>query len=105
VLRFGGKDILQPGDTVLLEQHLELLRVDVLFVSPTEHNMHIHQSRILVSALEPEHIFPQHFGTYEQTEENRYWTAGFPDELRESLPARLRKRYHKLEQGEVIMIK
>jgi L-ascorbate metabolism protein UlaG (beta-lactamase superfamily) len=104
VLSIGGKRILQPGDTVLLHDHLEWTGIDVLFVSPTDHNMHIDRSAILINALEPEHIFPQHFGTYTQTDQNRYWTKGYPDELKARLPRPMQARFHKLVQGQVYRI-
>jgi L-ascorbate 6-phosphate lactonase len=104
VFTMGGKRFLQPGDTVLLHDHLELTGIDVLFVSPTEHNMRIDRSAILINALEPEHIFPQHFGTYVQTEENRYWTKGYPDELKARLPKPVQARFHKLAPGQVYVI-
>ena len=100
----GGKRFLQPGDTVLLHEHLELDGGDVLFVSPTDHNMHVRQSTLLINALEPRHIFPQHFGTYLETDANRYWTKGYPDELKAVLPRQMRERFHKLAQGEVYVI-
>jgi hypothetical protein len=90
---------------VLLHQHLELSGVDVLFVSPTDHNMHVERSALLVNALEPEHIFPQHFGTYVETDANRYWTKGYPDELKTVLPRRMQERFHKLAQGQVYVIR
>jgi L-ascorbate metabolism protein UlaG (beta-lactamase superfamily) len=105
VLRFGGKTILQPGDTVLLEQHLDLTDVDVLFVSPTEHNMHIDRSYALIANMRPEHVFPQHFGTYAQNEENKFWTVGFPDELKQRLSEKMRERYHILAQGELFVVR
>lgn len=46
LLEMGGKRIFQPGDTVLLEQHLDLNDIDVLFISPTVHNMYIDRSAI-----------------------------------------------------------
>ena len=100
----GGKRFLQPGDTVLLHQHLELSGVDVLFVSPTDHNMHVERSAVLINALEPAHIFPQHFGTYLETDDNRYWTKGYPDELKTVLPRRMQERFHKLAQGTIHVI-
>lgn len=36
--RFGGLSFYEPGDTLLLEEHANMEPVDVLFVSPTEHN-------------------------------------------------------------------
>jgi len=104
LFRLGGNTFLQPGDTVLLHEHLELTGVEVLFVSPTIHNMHIDHASILINALEPEHIFPQHFGTYVENDDNRFWTKGYPDELRSVLPQAMQARFHKLEQGEVFII-
>ncbi|MFN2154198.1 MAG: hypothetical protein ACK2UX_03090, partial [Anaerolineae bacterium] len=95
---------LQPGDTVLLHDHLELTNVDVLFVSPTEHNMGVARAAILINALEPAHIFPQHWGTYVETDANRYWTKGYPDELVAVLPRPMQERFHKLAQGEAYLI-
>lgn len=104
LLTLAGHRLLQPGDSVLLQDHLELEAIDILFVSPTDHNMHIGPATRLVRGLAPDHIFPQHFGTYTETEENRYWTHGYPDELRAALPEALRQRYHKLSLGEVFVI-
>ena len=100
VLNIGGKRFLHPGDSVLTEEHLGLKNIDVLFVSPTVHNMHVDRSMILINRLQPEYIFPQHFGTYIQTDANAFWTRGYPDELKERLSGELQKRYHKLAQGE-----
>ena len=104
LLTVGGKRILQPGDTVLLQQHLELEPVQVLFVSPTVHNTYIDRSVILINHLEPEYVFPQHFGTYREAEDNLFWTRGYPDELKSALPPKLRPRFHKLHQGQVFEI-
>ncbi len=101
ILEMAGKRLLQPGDSVLLQDHLECKDIDILFVSPTEHNMHIDAAATLIRALEPAYIFPQHFGTYRQDEGNRYWTQGFPDELKAELPEHLQERFHKLQQGEI----
>jgi L-ascorbate 6-phosphate lactonase len=104
VLSILGKRFLHPGDSVLTEQHLSLKGIDVLFVSPTVHNMYVDRSMILINKLQPAHIFPQHFGTYQQTEENAFWTRGYPDELKLRLSADLQKRYHKLNQGQMFRI-
>jgi len=104
VLTVGGKRFFQPGDSVLTEEHLNLKNIDVLFVSPTVHNMHIDRSSILINRLEPACIFPQHFETYRETDGNRFWTRGYPDELKERLSLELQKRYHKLKQGEMFEI-
>lgn len=104
LLAIGGKRVLQPGDTVLLHDHLELTNVDVLFISPTEHNMGVARAAVLINALEPAHIFPQHFGTYVETDANRYWTKGYPDELKVLLRRSVQERFHKLVEGEVYVI-
>lgn len=104
VLSILGKRFLHPGDSVLTEQHLSLKSIDVLFVSPTVHNMHVDRSMILINKLQPAHIFPQHFGTYQETDDNMFWTRGYPDELKARLSADLQQRYHKLRHGQVFRI-
>ena len=105
VLSLSGLRIYQPGDTVLLHEHLEdFTDVGVLFISPTLHNTHIEDSLTMIRAIQPSRIFPQHYGTYEPTEKNSYWTVGYPDELRDALPDDLRVGYHKLSQGEVFVV-
>lgn len=96
--------ILQPGDSVLLQDQLALKGVDAMFVSPTDHNMHIGPASLLINTLAPSHVFPQHFGTYVQTPDNEFWTRGYPDELKAALPPEMQKRYHKLRQGEVFVL-
>ena len=105
VLSMLGMRILHPGDSVLTEEHIGLKNIDVLFVSPTVHNMYTDRSMILINTLQPAYIFPQHFGTYVQTEENDFWTRGYPDELKLRLSRDLQSRYHKLRQGEMFRIK
>ena len=105
VLNIAGMRFLHPGDSVLTEEHLGLKNIAVLFVSPTVHNMYVDRSMILINRLQPAYIFPQHFGTFTQTDENAFWTRGYPDELKLRLSADLQKRYHKLEQGEKFVIR
>lgn len=104
LLSVGGMTFLQPGDTLLLDEHLDHRGLDVLFVSPTEHNMRVEHSKILIETLRPRFIFPQHFGTYKVTEENAFWTVGHPDELQAALPDALQERYHRLEVGQVFVL-
>jgi len=104
VITLGGKRLLQMGDTVLLEDHLFLKHVDVLFFSPTEHNTHIDPSVILINELEPDFILPQHRQTFRVTPQNRYWTSGYPYEVKFRLSKRLQQRYHILEIGEKLII-
>lgn len=100
VITVGGRRFLQPGDSLLTEEHLALPDIDVLFVSPTVHNMHVDRSLILINRLEPGYVFPQHFGTYTEDPDSRFWTRGYPDELAERLSATLRRRFHRLSLGE-----
>jgi L-ascorbate 6-phosphate lactonase len=104
VFTVQGKRLFQPGDSVLTEEHLSLKDIDVLFVSPTVHNMYIDRSMILINRLEPSYIFPQHFQTYREDPENQFWTKGYPDELYLRLSKTLQQRYHKLKQGEMFEI-
>jgi L-ascorbate metabolism protein UlaG (beta-lactamase superfamily) len=104
VLNIGGKRFFHPGDSVLTEEHLALKNIDVLFISPTVHNMYLDRSMILINRLQPAYIFPQHFGTYRETEQNSFWTRGYPDELKLRLSGDLQKRYHKLAQGQKFVI-
>lgn len=89
---FGGLDFYQPGDTLLLEEHLTMPPVDVLFVSPTEHNTWIDNSVRLISLLQPKQIFFQHFGTYNETPANRFWSHGYVDEVIARLPPEAQAR-------------
>ena len=104
LLTIAGRTFFWPGDSVLTEEHLGLGKVNVLFVSPTVHNMHLDRSTILINALQPDLVIPQHFGTYREDDENRFWTKGYPDELRLALSADLQKRYRKLAQGERLLV-
>ena len=99
VFHLGGNKIMQPGDSVLLEDHLFVKHVDVLFVSPTEHNMQGEDSITLINELEPAYIFPQHRDTYPVTQRNRFWTYAYTYEVQRRLTKDLQSRYHKLEMG------
>lgn len=101
----NGKTFLQPGDTYLLEDHLFLKNVNVLFFSPTEHNMYIDPSVILINTLNPDYIFPQHHSTITVTEGTRFWAKGYPDEVKIRLSQPLKDRYHILKPGEKMDIK
>ena len=105
LLTLNGKTFLQPGDTYLLEDHLFIKKVNVLFVSPTEHNMYIDPSVILINALDPDYIFPQHHSTVAINGENRFWAKGYPDEVKIRLSQPLKERYHILKPGDKMEIK
>jgi len=104
LLTVGGKRIFHPGDSVFLADHLAVGPLDVLFVSPTEHNMHVERSAFLIESLKPAYVLPQHYGTYRTTPENRFWTEGYPDELRARLSEAMQARYHKLNEGTVFRV-
>jgi L-ascorbate metabolism protein UlaG (beta-lactamase superfamily) len=104
VIHMGGKRILQPGDSVLLEDHLFLEQVDVLFLSPTEHNMQIENSLTLINRLEPQYILPQHRDTYPVTARNRFWTFAYTYDVQRRLAKQLQQRYHILEMGQQLEV-
>jgi len=95
-----GINLFHPGDSVLLEEHYDLPQIDILMVSPTEHNTNIHQSLTLVKRLNPRYIFPQHRDTYHVTDENRFWTHAYYKELAEALDENFKSRYHIVNQGQ-----
>ena len=101
LIAIGGKRFYHPGDSVLLEEHLEISDIDVLFVSPTEHNTHMDGSRTLIEAINPARVFAQHFGTYPVTEENAFWTTGYEEPLRMALSSKHRSRFFIPEMGVV----
>jgi len=94
VIHLGGKSFLQPGDSYLLEDHLFLKNINVLFFSPTEHNMYIDRSVILINTLNPDYAFPQHHSTVAVDESNRFWAKGYPDEVKIRLSQALKDKYH-----------
>jgi len=101
----NGKTILQPGDSYLLQDHLRLKNVNVLFFSPTEHNTYIDASLILINELNPDYILPQHHGTVKVNETNRFWTKGYPEEVKIRLSKPMQEKYHILKQGGRVEVK
>ena len=99
VFHLGGKSIMQPGDSVLLEDHIFVKHVDVLFVSPTEHNMQIDDSITLINELEPDYILPQHRDTYPVTQRSRFWTYAYTYDVQRRLSKGLQSRYHIVDMG------
>lgn len=104
LIDLDGTTFLQPGDSYLLEDHLFLDHVDVLFFSPTEHNTYIDRSVILINTLNPDYILPQHHSTMKVTPATRFWAKGYPEEVKLRLSKALQKRFHILEPGERISI-
>ena len=104
VFHLGGKTVMQPGDSVLLEDHLFVKHVNVLLFSPTEHNWSIDDSVTAIQTLEPDVILPQHRDTYPVTEDNRFWAKGYPFEVKSRLPKELQRRYRVVEMGERVQV-
>lgn len=107
VFSLAGKRFLQPGDTYLLEDHLFLKDIDVLFFSPTEHNMYIDRSVILINTLDPGYILPQHHGTiaYGENDQYRFWAKGYPDEVKLRLSQPLKERFLILKPGDKVQVR
>jgi len=104
VLTVNGKRIFQPGDSRLLEDHLFLKDIDILFFSPTEHNTHIEPSVTLITTLNPDYIVPQHHSTIAVNDQNRFWAQGYPEEVLSRLSPSLQARYHILNPGDMMII-
>ena len=104
VITIGGRTFFFFFDSYLLEDHLFLKKVNVLFFSPTEHNMYIDRSVFLINALDPDFIFPQHHSTIAVNERNRFWAKGYPDEVKIRLSQPLQDRYHILKPGDKMII-
>lgn len=104
LLTVNGLAIYQPGDTVLLHEHLEMENVDALFVSPTEHNTYVNNSSLMIEHIKPKYIFPQHYGTYVEKPDNTFWTKGYVDQLELVLGEDMKTRFHRLKQGETFTI-
>jgi L-ascorbate metabolism protein UlaG (beta-lactamase superfamily) len=99
VIKHGGFSLYQPGDTVLLDEHFTMGDIDLLFFSPTEHNMHIDNSVEFIRLVKPRHIVPQHYDSYEIKPDNAFWTRGFPDEVYAKLTEDEQWRFVKFTQG------
>ncbi len=100
---FGERWFYQPGDTVLLEEHLDL-KADVLFVSPTEHNMGVENAVRFIRMIHPGMVIFQHHSTYHENAENRFWTHGYVTEVLNALSEEERKRCVVPEQSGVIVL-
>ena len=101
---FGGLRFYQPGDTLLLEEHLEIRGVDVLFVSPTEHNLGIDNAIRLIRMLKPQKVILQHHSTYREHADNLFWAHGYVQELLDALENDERKRCIIPHQNSVIFL-
>lgn len=96
IVRAGGHSICHPGDTVLLEGHYELKNVEILLLPICQHSRTLIE---LVEILSPKYVIPMHYGTYEVSNRNRYWTYGNPEDIIGGM--RHPERLVILEQGEI----
>ena len=104
VIDIDGTRFLQPGDSYLLEDHLFLKDIDVLFFSPTEHNMYIDRSVILINTLNPDFIFPQHHSTVIVNDNTRFWAQGYHHEVKLRLSSAMKSKYHIPQEGQKYII-
>jgi len=104
LVQTASLNLFHPGDSLLLDEHFDLPKIDVLFISPTEHNTNVVQSQILIKKLNPKYIMPQHRDTYVVTDENRFWTSAYEKELYDSLDTIYKERFHILGIGDEFTI-
>jgi L-ascorbate metabolism protein UlaG (beta-lactamase superfamily) len=91
----GGCTVFHTGDTLLLEDHYDLVHIDVLLLPICNHSWTL---RELPRLLSPQVIIPMHYDTYQVTDRNRHWTVGSPEALRATMA--YPERLVVLEQGE-----
>ncbi len=74
-----------PGDTRLMDEHVQMKGVDVLLldVGRSEYHLGVDAGARLANILDPPHIIPYHWGTYDAPEHEAY--NGDPEEVRERL--------------------
>jgi L-ascorbate metabolism protein UlaG (beta-lactamase superfamily) len=92
-----------PGDTRLLDQHVQMSDVDVLLleVGRNEYHLGVDNAARLANILDPPHIIPYHWGTYGSPEHGAY--SGDPAEVRERL--RNPDAFHVLAPGEAFVLR
>jgi L-ascorbate 6-phosphate lactonase len=97
----GRWTILHPGDSVLLQEHLELRPPDVYLVSISEHNTWVQNSALLANLWRPRYVLPMHYDTYV---EPLFWTRGDPQAVRAALDEGMRAHFVVLEQGQKLLL-
>ncbi len=93
----GRRTIFHPGDSVLLQEHLEMHPPDVFLVSISEHNMGVRNSALLGNLWKPQYIVPMHYDTYAEA---LFWTKGDPEAVRAELDEGVREHFVVLKQGQ-----
>jgi L-ascorbate metabolism protein UlaG (beta-lactamase superfamily) len=91
-----------PGDTRLLDEHVQLSDVEVLLldVGRNEYHLGIDNAARLANILDPPHIIPYHWGTYDEPDHAAY--SGDPEDVRERL--RNPDAFHLLAPGEEFVL-
>lgn len=104
IISLADKKIYQPGDTLLLEEHFSMTDIDILMVSPTEHNTAIDDTILLIDSINPSYILPQHHSTYVESNDNKFWSHGYVDEVFARLDNSQKKQFVKLTQEDIFEI-
>jgi L-ascorbate metabolism protein UlaG (beta-lactamase superfamily) len=88
-----------PGDTRLMDEHVEVQGVDVLLldVSHCDSHLGVDNAARLANILEPPHIIPYHWGTYDAPDHPAHY--GDPAEVGAKLDD-ARRRFRVLAPGE-----
>ena len=93
--------IFHPGDSVLLQEHLEMSPPNVFLVSITEHNMWVRNAALLANQWKPQYVVPMHYDTYD---EELFWTVADPAIVATHLQDDVRQHYVILPQGERLLL-
>jgi len=73
--------VLAPGDTRLMEEHLEIKGIDVLFLDVTRdaYHLNVHGAIILANCMSEAFLIPYHYGTYNAPDSTAF--SGDPEEV------------------------
>ncbi len=93
-----------PGDTRLMEEHLQVRDVDVLLcdVSRDEWHLGVESSARLANAVGAPHLIPYHFGTYDAPRSSAF--NGDPEDVASKIHDAGR-RFHRLAPGEKFAVR
>lgn len=100
LIKVAGLSIWHPGDTELLEEHLELRDMDVLMLPIAPHMLDTEGAIRLANATRARHIIPCHYGTYDS---DFYWCVGDPQAVRSGIE-NAAQRYHLLGVGDKLIL-
>jgi L-ascorbate metabolism protein UlaG (beta-lactamase superfamily) len=100
LIRAAGVTIWHPGDTELLEEHLQHKNVDVLILPVAPNVLGTPDAVRLANATRAKHIIPCHYGTYDS---DLYWCSGDPTDLVSGIDD-AKRRYRMLGVGEKLVL-